>query len=491
MMKSVSELQAAMDAGEFCAEELAVQTLSRIADTNDEWHIFTKTRDAGIVAEEARLSDERRRNSRLLSRLDGIPVAVKDNIDVAGMISHSGTRYDFGGVAERDAGAVARLRAAGAIVVGKLNMHEGALGATTDNPFWGRCENPTVPGHTPGGSSGGSGAAIAGNIVPITLGTDTMGSVRIPAAYCGTWGLKPSKGLIGNSGLHYLSWYLDTIGPLASNVDDLAATFQVLAGYDPDDPDSVLAPGNWNRHADTSLPLDGVVIGYVEAARLSNCEDAVLTAYESVLRKAELAGAKLRAITIEGWDPARARRHGLLISEAQGSSLLRDALTQRPDDFSEGFRSLLDYGRKASAERLAQSDWELRQLQLAFRYSMTGVDTLLLPTAPQRTFPHGTAAPANQADFTALANFVGSPSLAFPVAAEDGLAPASVQCVGLPFTEGKLLGISRGLSMYPYAPCGRAIKTYHHRPDQVRPVLFSCAMISNLSRMRTIHADQL
>lgn len=302
MTRSAGELQIAMDAGEFTAEELAAQTLSRIAGTNDEWHIFTECRDAKIVAQEARLSDERRRNGKMLSRLDGIPVAVKDNIDVAGMISHSGTRYDFGGVAERDAGTVARLREAGAIVVGKLNMHEGALGATTDNPFWGRCENPAVPGHMPGGSSGGSGAAIAGELVPITLGTDTMGSVRIPAAYCGSWGLKPSKGLIGNSGLRYLAWYLDSIGPLAGNVDDLATSIEVLAGYDPKDPDSIPSPANWFRHADTALPLDDVVIGHVESGSLSECEDAVLAAYDSALRKAELA---VRWAWVAAWKIAR------------------------------------------------------------------------------------------------------------------------------------------------------------------------------------------
>lgn len=441
MITSASGLQAAMEAGELSAEALAAQTLSRIAETNGDWRIFTETRDAGIVAREARLSDERRRNGKSLGKLDGIPVAVKDNIDVAGMVSYAGTRHDFGGPAARDAVAVARLRAAGAIVVGKLNMHEGALGATSDNPYWGRCENPAVPGHTPGGSSGGSGAAVAGGLVPITLGTDTMGSVRIPAAYCGVWGLKPTRGLVGNSGLKYLAWDLDSIGPIASGADDLAAAIEVMAGFDPEDPDSVAAPSNWSASSETPATLQGLTLGHVDAAALTDCEDAVLIAYEATLRHAERAGARLRAVTIEGWEPGRARRHGLLISEAQCGSLLRHATTSDPESFSEGFRKLLDYGRNAPAERLAQADWALRQVRLAFLRGMEGIDVLLMPTAPQRAFPHGSAAPANQADFTAIANFAGVPALAFPIASADGSAPASVQCVGRPFDEGLLLGV--------------------------------------------------
>lgn len=445
MRATANGFQAAMDAGGLSAEELAMRTLSRIAETNEDWRIFTETRNAEVVAREARLSDERRRSGRSLGRLDGIPVAVKDNIDVAGMVSFAGTRYDFGGPAPRDAVAVARLRAAGAIVVGKLNMHEGALGATSDNPFWGRCENPAVPGHTPGGSSGGSGAAVAGGLVPIALGTDTMGSVRIPAAYCGVWGLKPTRGLVGNSGLHYLAWDLDSIGPIASCADDLAAAIEVIAGFDPDDPDSVAGPTNWNASPDASATLQGMTLGHVDAAALSDCEDAVLVAYEDTLRRAERAGARLRAVAIDGWEPGRARRHGLLISEAQCGSLLHDATASNPEGFSEGFRRLLDYGRNAPSGRLAQADWALRQIRLAFFRAMAGIDALLMPTAPQRAFPHGSAVPANQADFTALANFAGAPALAFPVAAADGAAPASVQCVGRPFDEGMLLGLGRTL----------------------------------------------
>lgn len=453
MITTATSLQATLEAGEISSQELAARTLARIAEANEDWRIFTEARDFDTVAREARLSDERRRSGKLLGPLDGIPVAVKDNIDVAGMVTYAGTGHDFGGRAVRDATAVARLRAAGAIVVGKLNMHEGALGATTDNPFWGRCENPAVPGHTPGGSSGGSGAAVAGGLVPIALGTDTMGSVRIPAAYCGVWGLKPTRGLVGNRGLHYLSWDLDSIGPLASSADDLAAAISVMAGLDLDDPDSLATPSSWSVSTGHANTLEGRILGYVDAAELTECEDVVLAAYEATLRRAERAGAKLRAVKIDGWDPSRTRRYGLLVSEAQGGSLLKDAMGAYPEQFSENFRKLLDYGRNATAERLAQAEWALKQLRPAFFRGIDGIDALMMPTAPQLAFAHGAPAPANQADFTALANFIGTPALAFPVATAAGTAAASVQCVGRPFDEGLLLCIGRNLGPLEVAKC--------------------------------------
>jgi aspartyl-tRNA(Asn)/glutamyl-tRNA(Gln) amidotransferase subunit A len=442
-MKFTAAAQAeALAKGEKTSEELASDAIARIRETNGEWHVFTSVSEAAAL-DEARRSDRRRRDGMHLGTLDGVPVAVKDNIDVAGMVTSGGTGHDFGGPAKKDAGVVARLRAAGAVILGKLNMHEGALGATTDNPVWGRCENPAVPGHTPGGSSGGSGAAVAGGLVAATLGTDTMGSVRIPAAYCGTWGLKPTKGLIGTSGLQYLSWHLDTIGPLANSADDLALMTNLMAGYDRDDPRSLHAPEGWSGQVVDGNSLKGVVIGYPDAAALTECEDAVLAAFELTLKRGQAAGATLRKVVVEGWNPGQARRHGLLVSEAEAGSLLAGDLERNPQGFSEGFRKLLDYGRSASAERLARAYWELDRVKLAFFQCMEGLDALLMPTAPQRAFPHGAAVPANQADFTALANFAGVPAVAFPVPASDGRAPASVQLVGMPFSEGKLLRIAK------------------------------------------------
>lgn len=434
----------ALATGEVTAGALVAEALERIRRTNERWHVFTAVSD-GPALEAARQSDLRRREGRAIGPLDGVPVAVKDNLDVAGMSTFAGTGHDFGAAA-RDATVVSRLRAAGAVIVGKLNMHEGALGATTDNTVWGRCENPRVPGCTPGGSSGGSGAAVAGGLVAATLGTDTMGSVRIPAAYCGVWGLKPTFGLIGTAGLRYLSWTLDTIGPLAGSAEDLSLVVEVLAGHDPDDPRSVPAPAGWSARIAPGRSLEGRVVGYPDARALSRCEDAQLLAFDQTLKRAEAAGATLRPVVIEGWQPAQARRWGLLVCEAQAGSLLATDMERDPEGFSAPFRKLLEFGRKAPAERLARALWQIDEVRHGFSRAMAGLDALLMPTTPQRAFPHGMEAPANQADFTALANMAGAPAVAFPIDPADGGAPASMQLVGRPFSEGRLLGMAKALA---------------------------------------------
>lgn len=440
-LPNATTLAGDLAAGRTSSVALTRAALDRIAATNRDWHIFITVASETAMAE-ATASDARRAAGRPLGPLDGIPIAVKDNIDVAGMPTTAGIAAYRDRVPAEDAGVIARLRATGVVLLGKLNLHEGALGATTDNPTYGRCENPRVPGCTPGGSSGGSGAAVAGDLAAITLGTDTMGSVRIPAAYCGTWGLKPTRGLVGNSGLTYLSWTLDTIGPLAHSPSDLALAIAAMAGTDANDPRSVAAPAGWDP---TPVPihLAGIVLGRPSVVDAVPCEEEVRATYDALLARAERAGATIRDVTIAGWDTGKARRAGLLISEAEAGSLLAHDLDTLGDGFSDGFRSFLNYGRRVPGERIAAAYWALEQLGHAARQSLDGVDALILPTAPQRAFPHGSPAPADQADFTALANIAGLPAVAFPL---PGDKPNSAQLVGPAFAEDRLLGIASALS---------------------------------------------
>lgn len=374
--------------------------------------------------------------------LAGVPVAVKDNIAVRGVATTAGTRAFADRIAPRDATVVARLRAAGAAVIGTTNMDEGALGATTDNPFWGRCLNPLGEGLTPGGSSGGSGAAVGAGIVPLALGTDTMGSVRLPAAYCGVWGMKPTRGLIPLTGLVHLSWSLDSIGPLAEGPELILAALRAMAGPDGEDDFALPPPPGW----DDARPPGRLVLGVPDWAALSPCEAAVAEGFAAFLARLAAAGVELRPVSVAHWAPGAMRRAGLLVAEAEGSGLLAPALEARPEGFSPAFRAAMAYGAKAAGARVAAAYRVLAEAGAGARAAVAGVDAMLMPTAPQRAFAHGLPVPAGQADFTALANAGGLPALAFPLPALDGGLPLSAQLLGQAFSEGRLVAIARELA---------------------------------------------
>lgn len=398
------------------------EAFARIAERDGDIRSFVATLQDSALSD-AEASEQRRRDGCLHGPLDGVAFAVKDNLAVAGLPTWSGTRA-FDTPAARDATVVARMRAAGMVLIGTLNMHEGALGATTDNPFWGRCMNPLKEGYTPGGSSGGSAAAIAADFVPVTLGTDTMGSVRIPAAYCGLWGLKPTRGRIPATGLTHLSWTLDTIGPLARDPATLADVLRIIEGPDPEDPMS--AP----KMLGPDLPdgISGLRLGVPDVASLAECEPAILLSFEEFLTALREAGAVVKPIRITGWEPGALRRAGLLISEVEGAEVIGARLDG--PGFSGAFRAMLDYGRRAGSVRLARAYREVHRLSAAFDRAIDSLDGIILPTAPQRAFPHDAAVPPNQADFTALANAAGAPALTVPLTAPDAGLPAAAQIVG-------------------------------------------------------------
>lgn len=427
--------------GRVSATALAEAALQRIAAENDRSHIFISV-DADGAREAARASDARRAAGQTRGSLDGVPVAIKDNIDVAGLPTTDGTGFYRDRLPPADAFVVARLRDAGAVITGKLNMHEGALGATTDNPFWGRCENPLAEGYTPGGSSGGSGAVVASGIAPLALGTDTMGSVRIPAAYCGVWGLKPTRGLFSSHGLSHLSWTLDTIGPIATGPDGLRAAMIVMAAPDAADRLTADIPAEWQQAATS---VGSFTLGVPDYAQLATCEPSVLESFSAFLDRLRKAGMSLKPVEISGWDPGKARRAGLLLSEAEGGALIGTDLDRGGTGFSDGFRKLIDYGRAARGERVAMAYREIEALRLSAQATLNSVDAILLPTAPQRAFLHGTPAPANQADFTAIANIAACPAVAFPLPASDGGLPASAQVIGPRWSEHRLLAIAEHL----------------------------------------------
>jgi aspartyl-tRNA(Asn)/glutamyl-tRNA(Gln) amidotransferase subunit A len=396
---------------------------------DDRWGIFWHLAPAGAAAAEAPVGG-----------LAGLTVAVKDNIDVAGMPTTAGFAAHTARIARQDAPCVAALRRAGTRILGKVAMHEGALGATTDVPRL--CHNPLRHGFTPGGSSGGSGAAIAANLADLAIGTDTMGSVRIPAAYCGVVGFKPTAGLIPRTGIVPLSPSFDHVGMLARTPRLAAHGLAAMVADDPDDPASRPAPRGWQAVPGTPPSIAGLRIGLPQPVLDAPMEAAIRAAWSQAAQRLRDLGASVGPVAVRGWEPGAARRAGLLLIEAEAATLHADLLAD-PAAASAAFRAALQYGRDAGAVRLMRARFRLDEARAGALRALDACDALLMPTAPQRAFAFGTPTPPDQADFTALANIAGLPAIALPWPAE-GL-PASVQFVGRPYAEALLTGLAEAV----------------------------------------------
>lgn len=348
---------------------------------------------------------------------DGLGWAIKSNIAVQGLPLTAGIEAYKDNIAKKDARLVSRIRRAGGVVLGTVNMHEGALGATTDNLAYGRTYNPWREGFTPGGSSGGSGAAVSAGLCDIALGSDTMGSVRIPAAYCGVCGHKPSAGLMPDDGVLALSPTLDHVGPLARDTDMLWQGMAVLADWSDGGPLvpaslSGLKIGVWLPDGDDSMQAD------VRA----NLADA--------LKQAGARGAMLKPFEPPVYNTDASRRAGLLISEVEAHTIHAVKLKKSPDGFSKEFRKLMEWGARQPAERVDRAYRHIEDIKRVAEAVWDGVDVVIAPTAPQTAFSFDEPAPANQANFTAWANFAGLPAAAIFAGMSDAGLPTSLQIIG-------------------------------------------------------------
>jgi aspartyl-tRNA(Asn)/glutamyl-tRNA(Gln) amidotransferase subunit A len=404
----VAELAAAYAEGSARPDGVLETYLAGIERLNPAIHAFIDL-DIDAARDAASASGHRWKSGMPLSPLDGCVIGVKANIAVAGLPWTAGIGAWRDRIADRDAACVARLRAAGAIILGTLNMEEGALGAVTDNPWFGRTENPWRDDYTAGGSSGGSGAAVAAGLCAAALGTDTMGSVRIPSAYCGVFGIKPRYGAIPEEGVTPLSPSLDHVGVHARSAEDCAAVLAEIASPDPASPSGPLA--------------------VLDVTGRANLSDDVRAAFLAVVASAEAQGLLQGSVPLD-IDLGRLRRRGLLISEVEGMAEHATMLEARPDGFSDTFAGMLRWGAAQSPAKLAQARAEIASAKARVEALIGDRIGLLCPTTGGPAFPFGDPIPADQADITCLANMAGLPAVAFPMGlSSDGL-PLSAQIIG-------------------------------------------------------------
>ncbi|GAB6875397.1 amidase [Thermaerobacter litoralis] len=473
---SAGELVEAFRRGRMGVEEVTRAVLEQVETLDRDLRAFVT-----VTAEQA-LATARRRDEELArwrrggggagdgagggpGPLFGVPVALKDLIDLAGVPTTAGSRVRAGHVARESATVVRRLEAAGAVIVGKTATHEFAFGATTDTPFHGPVHNPWNLEHSAGGSSGGSGAVVGAGLLPVALGTDTGGSIRIPAAACGTVGLKPTYGRVSRHGTVPLSWSLDHTGPLAGTVADAARVLEVLAGPDPLDPATVPAAAQGlveAAAAGAAGDLGGVRVGVLAAWARDRIHPEVEQAFAAALEHLQAMGAELVEIGGTGPGEADFPAAGVLtlvnrlLALAEGGAYHAATLARQGGDYSREVRVRFELG-----QFLLARDYLLAQrlrTELARRAAavMARCHVLVAPTLPipaprlgQATWqPEGAdAEPVPEAliRLTAPFNVTGQPVLSVPVAIGPSGLPLAIQIAGRAFDEATVLRVGAAL----------------------------------------------
>lgn len=378
--------------------------------------------------------------------LAGVPIAVKDSFDVEGVKTTAGSKV-LDKVASEDATAVARLKAAGCVVVGKASLHEFAFGFTNQNPHHGDCKNPWDTTRIPGGSCGGNAVALACSCALGAIGGDTGGSIRLPAALCGVAGLKVTYGRVSRYGGVPLSWSIDTVGPMARNVGDLAVLLQAMAGADPRDPASSPKRVPDYTEAARGADLQGVRIGIPHRHFFEVLEPDVGATLQDALQIFKGLGATLVDVDFPPIDPVVGAHRTILFSEAAAA---HDALVrERGADISDDVRNMLQAGHFFSAPQYLAAQQARRKLIADYRRLWKAFDVLITPTSPVAAPPIGASSVSLGGqdrplvrvflDHTLPFNLTGQPALAIPCGFTSKTLPVGLQLVGRPFEEGTLL----------------------------------------------------
>jgi 1-carboxybiuret hydrolase len=443
---SASEIAQAVNGGKRSALSVTEDALARIAKHDSALNAFTDV-TAERARARARAVDAAIAAGKSAGPLAGVPFAVKNLFDVAGLSTRAGSKINRDlPSASRDATLIERLEAAGAVLVGALNMGEYAYDFTGENIHDGPSRNPHDVTRMTGGSSGGSGSAVGGGLVPLTLGSDTNGSIRVPSSFCGIFGLKPTYGRLSRARSFPFVYSLDHVGPLARSVADLALAFDAMQGPDPADAacttrpvepvSPVLAQGGGNLR----IAIAG---GYFQ-------KNVFPEATEAVSRVARALGASR---TVEIPEAARARAAAYVISTCEGASLHLDRLRARPDDFDPAVRDRLIAGAMIPASLVDRAQKFRRWYRTQVLELFKSVDVILAPATPciapklgQKNFVlDGVELPvrANIGIHTQPISFIGLPVVAVPVALEP--MPIGVQIIAAPWREDVALRVAAAL----------------------------------------------
>jgi aspartyl-tRNA(Asn)/glutamyl-tRNA(Gln) amidotransferase subunit A len=387
----------------------------------------------------------------LRGALHGIPIAVKDLIDMRGIRTTGGARIYDDVPAGENAAVIEKLEGGGAVIVGKLNLHELAYGVTSENPHYGSVHNPWNLEHSAGGSSGGSAAAVAIGFVFAALGTDTGGSIRIPAAFCGVVGFKPTYGLVSRHGVQTLGFSLDHVGPLARTVRDTATVLTAIAGFDRRDPASVKASvADYAPREGCSVR--GTRIGFPESWLTEHVEREVADAVSGAVSRAASLGAEVIPVNLPNLEAVNTVGQVLLLAEA---AALLERFLDRRDRFGPDVLALLDQGRLLPATDYINAQRLRRQFQSDFQRLWNRVDCIVTPSTPIPAFRLGqTTARIGEVEeyvrplatrFSRPMNVLGVPAISIPCGRSRGGLPVGIQIAAPPFEDGLVLRVAAAL----------------------------------------------
>ena len=436
---TISEAGPMLARGEISPVELAHACLERTESLDPHLNCFiTCTAEAALAS--ARQAEREIREGSYRGPLHGIPMALKDLYETRGIPTTAGSKVFAGYIPENDGFVVRKLKDAGIILLGKLNMHEIALGVTNENPHYGPCNNPWDIKRISGGSSGGSAAALAAGLCLGSLGSDTGGSIRIPSSLCGVVGLKPTFGRVSMRGVIPLSWNLDHPGPMARSVRDVALLLQEIAGYDPDDPSSAAVPVH-----DYFTLIEAGVRGWQVALAVdeffSGADDDVLSALHQSARVFEELGAQVSHVSLpEANDYAYA--NGLMVT-SDAAAYHRQRMNEKPEEFGADVLQRLQAGAAFTSTEYVQARRTQSEARRRFELFFEKYDLLLVPSTPVAAPLRASDGPVQRARqltrFTAPFNLSGLPALSLPCGFTAGGMPLGLQVVTRPWAEAAVL----------------------------------------------------
>jgi len=448
--KPVEELAEQIKNKSLSPVELTEAVLDHADKTEGRINAYMEVYKEDALAD-AKKAEEEINNGNYRGMYHGIPMAIKDNVYFKDKVTTMSSKIHKDFVSDYDATVIKKLRDAGVVFTGKLSMHEYAWGITNNNPHYGAVKNPWNTEKIPGGSSGGSGAAVATGSSVATLGTDTAGSIRIPSSANGIVGLKQTFGRVSKYGVYPLGFTLDHVGPMTRTVKDTAGLLGVIAGFDANDPTSINTPVD-DYLGKTTGNVKGLVIGVEENYFFNRVDSEIEALVRAGIKKLEEQGAKVKEVKIPSLKYAEWAE--LVTSLSEASSIHHSDMLTRPEDFGHDIRMLFELGELPSAVDYIQAQQVRRQLKQEFNQVFQEVDILAMPTLPILPNDIGD----DYADlngekvdlidniirFMGPGNLTGLPALSVPCGFSKGL-PVGMQFMGPAFGEAAILNAGYAL----------------------------------------------